>query len=94
MLNYFSDWTESHYKSWKNFINTHGHKTDFWAEAEWQFFATSHMKGSPDGVGDSIKQLTEHASLQKPQDNQMLTPLDTDSWSKKNCKSTYFKYIQ
>ena len=38
------------------------------------FFATSHGRNACDGVGDTIKRLAAHASLQRPFSNQILTP--------------------
>jgi hypothetical protein len=38
--------------------------------------------------------LAARTSLQKPQDNQILTPLDIYSWLKENFKSIHLKYIQ
>ena len=48
---YFSDGCAGQYKNCKNFINLCHHYEDFGLVAEWYFFATSHGKGPPDGVG-------------------------------------------
>jgi hypothetical protein len=55
---------------------------------------TLHRKRPCDGVDGSIERLAADASLQKPQDNQILTPLDLYSWAKEKFKSVHLKYIQ
>ena len=47
---------------------------DFGITAEWNFFATSHGKNLCDLVGGTVKCLATRASLQRPLDNQILTP--------------------
>ena len=47
---------------------------DFGITAEWNFFATSHGKNLCDLVGGTFKCLATRASLQRPLDNQILTP--------------------
>ena len=65
---YFSDGAAAQHKNHKNFINLCYHEAYFGINAEWHFFATSHGKGSCDGVGGTIKQLEAKASLQRPCD--------------------------
>ncbi len=43
--------------------------------AEWHFFATSHGKGPSDGIGGTVKREATRASLQRPFNDQILTPL-------------------
>jgi hypothetical protein len=71
---YFSDGCASQYKNRKNFANLCFHEQDFGMPAEWHFFATSHGKGPCDGVGGTVKRLAARASLQRPYENQILTP--------------------
>ena len=39
------------------------HKEDFWVQAEWHFYATSHGKGPCDGIGGTVKCLAAMTSL-------------------------------
>jgi len=71
---YFSDGCAAQYKNRKNFANLCNHEQDFGMPAEWHFFATSHGKGPCDGVGGTVKRLAARASLQRPYENQILTP--------------------
>jgi hypothetical protein len=53
------------YKNYKNFCNLLFHKKDFYVEAEWHFFATSHEKRPCDGIiGGTVKRMARRASLQ------------------------------
>ena len=74
-ITYFSDGSSAQYKNKKNFHNLCLHKTDFGIEAEWQFFATSHGKSACDGLGGTVKRLAAKASLQRPYNSQIVTPL-------------------
>lgn len=90
---YFSDGCAAQYKNRKNFINLCHHEADFGVPAEWHFFATSHGKGPSDGIGGTIKRLAARASLQRPYDQQIITPRQlfefTDSEIKNvNCQFT------
>src|SRR5215469_9240319 len=62
----FSDGAISQYKNFKNFTNLCLHEEDFGITAEWNFFSTSHGKGSCDGLGGTIKRLARRAILQRP----------------------------
>lgn len=73
---YFSDGCAAQYKNRFNFANLSFHKADFGVDAEWNFFATSHGKGACDGLGGTVKRSAARASLQRPVENQILTPLD------------------
>ena len=72
---YFSDGAASQYKNPKNFINLCNHEAYFGIQAEWHFSATSHGKGASDGVGGTVKHLAARASLQRPYERQIMTPL-------------------
>ena len=73
---YFSDGTSSQYKNKKNFVNMCQHKNDFALLAEWNFFATLHGKNSCDGIGGTTKREVIRTSLQRPYNDQILTPQD------------------
>ena len=89
---YFSDGAASQYKNRKNFINLVNHEADFGMPADWHFFATSHGKGPCDGVAGTVKRLAARASLQRPYENQIQTPLQLFQWAKDNVKSVHFEY--
>ena len=46
---------------------------DFGLECEWHFFATSHRKGSCDGIGGTVKRSVAKASLHSVYQQQILT---------------------
>ncbi len=89
---YFSDGAASQYKNRKNFLNLCNHEQDFGVKAEWHFSATSHGKGACDGVGGTVKRLAARASLQRPYDQQIMTPFQLFEWSSKNIQGTVFNY--
>ena len=60
---YFSNGSAAQYKNRKNIVNLCYHKEDFWVQAEWHFYATSHGKGPCDGIGGTVKCLAATASL-------------------------------
>lgn len=91
---YFSDGSSAQYKNRKNFINLCYHNEDFdGVEAEWHFYATSHGKGVCDGIGGTVKRLAAKASLQKPVENQIVTPFQLYEWGKENIPSVTFFYV-
>ena len=51
-------------------INLCHHAEDFNVLAEWHFFATSH--GKSDGVAGNLKRMAAKASLQRPNEDQIL----------------------
>ncbi len=57
-------------------MNLCNHEKDFDVKAEWHFSATSHGKGACDGVGGTVKRLAARASLQRPYDEQIITPIE------------------
>jgi transposase len=91
-ITYFSDGSAAQYKNRKNFYNLCLHKQDFGIEAEWQFFATSHGKSACDGLGGTVKRLAAKASLQRPYDDQILTPRQLYDFATENIKSIDFEF--
>lgn len=91
-IRYFSDGAASQYKNRKNFINLCHHEEDFGIPAEWHFSATSHGKGACDGLGGTVKRLAARASLQKPYEEQIMTPRQLFQWASSNISATTFKY--
>ena len=89
---YFSDGCAAQYKNKKNFINLCHHEKDFGIAAEWHFFATSHGKGPCDGVGGTVKRLAARASLQRPYDNQIMTPRQLFEFGQSEIKQVNFCY--
>ena len=87
---YYSDGAAPQYKNRKNFINLCHHEADFGVPAEWHFSATSHGKGACDGVGGTVKRLAARASLQRPYDQQIMTPRQLFDWSAENVPATFF----
>lgn len=92
-IQYFSDGSAAQYKNFKNFINLCYHEQDFGLSAEWNFFATSHGKSPCDGIGGTAKRLAAHASLQRPLDNQILTPADLFAFCKENVQGINFLFV-
>ena len=78
---YFSDGAASQYKNRKNFVNLCLHNHDFGIKAEWHFSATSHGKGACDGLGGTVKRLAAKASLQRPYEDQIMTPFQLYEWA-------------
>ena len=74
-IEYFSDGCAGQYKNRKNLYNLCQHKFDFGITAVWNFFATSHGKSPCDGIGGTVKRVTARASLQRPNEHHILTPL-------------------
>ena len=59
---------------------------------EWHFSATSHGKGACDGLGGTVKRLAAHASLQRPYNDQLMTPRQLFDWTCSNIPAAYFGY--
>ena len=91
-ITYVSDGAASQYKNRKNFVNLCSHEADFGMKAEWHFSATSHRKGACDGVGGTVKRLAARASLQKPFDQQIMSPTQLYEWAKENIPAIVFRY--
>ena len=90
---YASDGAASRHKNQKNFINLCHHEEDFGVAAKWQFSATSHWKGACDRVGGTVKRLAAKASLQRPYDQQIMTPRQLFDWAVDNIPAMAFKYL-
>ena len=89
---YFSDGAAPQYKNRKNFLNLCHHKDDFGVKAEWHFSATSHGKGACDGLGGTVKRLAARVSLQRPYNDQLMTPRQLFDWACSNIPAAYFGY--
>jgi len=89
---YFSDGCAAQYKNRKNFANLCCHEQDFGMPGEWHFFATSHGKGPCDGVGGTVKRLAARASLQRPYDNQIVSPRQLFDFAQSEISSVNFYY--
>lgn len=89
---YFSDGAASQYKNRKNFINLCYHQEDFDVKAEWHFSATSHGIGACDGIGGTVKRLAARASLQRPYDEQIITPRQLLDWASENIEAIHFEF--
>ena len=86
---YFSDGAASQYKNRKKSSNLCHHKLDFGVKAKWHFSATSHGKGACDGLEGTVKHLAAQASLQKPYQEKIMTPLQLYDWACTSLKATY-----
>ena len=89
---YFSDGAAAQYKNRKNFVNLCLHNDDFGILAEWHFSATSHGKGACDGLGGTVKRLAARTSLQRPYNDQIMTPRQLFDWASTNLSSIHFGY--
>ena len=74
-IQYFSDGCAGQYKNRKHLYNLCQHLNDFGIDAVWNFFATSHGKSPCDGIGGTVKRVTTRASLQRPKEGQILSPI-------------------
>ena len=90
---YFRDGCAGQYKNCKNFINLCHHYEDFGLVAEWYFFATSHGKGPPDGVGGTVKREAAKASLLRVHSGHITTPLELFTFCQSKLTGTTFKYL-
>lgn len=90
---YFTDGCAAQYKNRNNFYNMTLHEHDFGVPADWHFYATSHGKSACDGLGGTIKRLVTKASLQRPLNDQILTPLQMFHWAKRNISGINFVYV-
>ena len=68
------------------------HKEDFGISTEWHFSATAHGKGACDGLGGTIKRLAARANLQKPYDDQIMTPRQLFDWATSSIPTIHFDY--
>ena len=60
--------------------------------AEWHFLATSHGKGACDGVGGTVKHLAALANLQRPYNEQIITPWYLCEWAQNDIPAVRFHY--
>ena len=90
---YFSDGCAGQYKNCKNFVNLCLHEEDFGVPCEWHFFATSHGKGPSDGIGGTIKREATKASLQRPDNDQILSPLQLFQFVEANLKGINADFV-
>ena len=86
---YTSDGAASQYKNQKNFNLCQ----DFGVAAKGHFSATSHGKGTCDGVGGTVKRLASKASLQCPYCQQIMTPCQLFEWAVINIPAMSFHYL-
>ena len=93
-LIYFSDGAASNYKNYKNFVNLCNHKADLGIDAEWHFFATFYRKGPCDGLGGTVKRLAAKVSLQRPYDEQIMTPQQLFGFVRENISDINTVYCQ
>ena len=89
---YFSDGAASQYKNRKHFLNLCLHEHDFGIPAEWHFSATAHGKGACDGLGGTIKRLAARTSLQRPYEDQIMTPFQLYQWATSSIPSISFTF--
>ena len=83
------------YKNRYNFINICYHKIDFDIDCEWNFFATSHGKGACDGIGGTVKRSVARTSMQRPYQEQILSPEDMYEYCINNLSENItFFYVQ
>ena len=87
---YFSDGAGSQYKNCKNFVKLCLHQEDFGVSAEWHFYATSNGKGACDGLGSTLKRLAARTSLQRPYNDQIMTPRQPYNWAKVSIPNIHF----
>lgn len=78
---YVPDEAPQQFKNVMIFVNLGYYEVDFGVRAKWHFFATSHGKGSCDGIGGALKRLAARASLQLAAYRQILTPCDLYGWA-------------
>lgn len=67
------DDSPAQYKKRKNFSNLCNHENNFGIE-EWYFSATAHGKAPCDGMGGTVKRYSAGTSLQRPYQDQIMTP--------------------
>ena len=89
---YFSDGCAAQHKNCKNFLNLCNHESDFGMPAEWHFFATSHGKGPCDGIGGTVKCLATRASLQRPNEDLILTPRQFYDFARQSILTVAFSF--
>ena len=74
-------------------MNLTFHKEDFGIEADWNFFATAHGKGSWDGLAGSVKRQATMESLRKPVDGQILTAENLYEFAKSHFPGLIVEFV-
>ena len=80
----------------KNFLTLYHHELDFGLKAECYFSATYiPWQEAYDELGGTVKQLVAQTSLQRPYDNQIITPQQLYDWASTtlNQKGITFNYF-
>lgn len=90
---YFSDGAASQYKNRKNVCNLAHHFEDFNVIAEWHFFATSHGKSPCDATARTLKREATNASLRRPYDKQITTPIQLYEYAKENMQTMHVVFV-
>ena len=89
-IEYWSDGCVGQYKNYKNLMNLCNHNVDFGYQALWSFFATSHGKSPCDGIGGTVKRKMARTSLQRPNNNQILTFKAVEKFCREELKGILF----
>jgi hypothetical protein len=90
---YFSDESTAQYKNRRNVLHITCHNEDFGVPAEWHFFATSHGKSSCDGVVGTLHRLAEKVNLQRPYNDQIMTPHQLYEWAQSSILNLNFYFV-
>jgi hypothetical protein len=61
--------------------------------AEWHFFVTSHGKSACDGVCGTLKMLAAKASLQRPYNDEIMTPDQLYEWAQSSILNFNFDFV-
>jgi hypothetical protein len=61
-------------------------------DTEWHFFATSHVKGTYDGIMETIKRLPRKVNTPNPYDEHIMTPKQLYEWVAVNIPSVTTEY--
>jgi hypothetical protein len=80
-------------KTEKNLRNIAFHNEDFGVPAEWHFLVTSHAKSTCDWVCGTLKMLAAKASLQRPYNNQIMTPHQLYEWVQSIIHNLNFDFV-
>lgn len=92
-VHYFTDGCAGQYKNRNSFKNLSEHLKDFNMKAEHSFFATSHGKSICDGLGGTVKRILRKASLQLPDEDQIMTASAVYNYCEKNIENIHFHFI-
>lgn len=92
-VHYFTDGCAAQYKNRKSFKNLCEHYNDFSIHAEHSFFATSHGKSICDGLGGTVKRILRKASLQQPDDSQIVTAAGVHTFCQTHIDNINFHFL-